>query len=380
VIIPTFNRAQIVCDALESVYAQSYRPVEVVVVDDGSTDGTEAAVGEWSRLHTDEGFSVKYIAQSNRGASAARNAGFRESSGRFIQFLDSDDRLAVGALDRAVAEMQRTGADLLHFGMEFTSFETGEVLSTYLPCRGTDLLADLLERRIVGYGVAFLRRRHLCEQVGDWDESMTIAEDRDYCFRCILESRNPRKTTACYYIVRQHPGTRVSSVKKKVQGLQDRLYGETKIVNRLKEIDASLPEDLIRGYRAKLYLLAASMYRQGEVELGRRCGRLASQLTCTKRLFGRDCRAHLLWRLGPSLGPVAYALLAWWRTASAGVTAPRRSPSPVGQPNGCEKHPSRSMRRTLPKSAPAGDRGSGSDYPASGTCGTPMQLGHHEPR
>jgi glycosyltransferase involved in cell wall biosynthesis len=84
VIIPTFNRAGYVIEAIESVLAQSYSPVEIIVVDDGSTDDTAGAI---SRL----GAAVRYVWQPNQGVSVARNVGITLAQGDLLAFLDSDD-------------------------------------------------------------------------------------------------------------------------------------------------------------------------------------------------------------------------------------------------------------------------------------------------
>jgi glycosyltransferase involved in cell wall biosynthesis len=85
VIIPTFNRAHLVRQAIDSVIAQKVPDVEIIVVDDGSTDNTESVVGDYAGR-------VQYIRTENGGVAHARNIGTRHASGRFLTFLDSDDR------------------------------------------------------------------------------------------------------------------------------------------------------------------------------------------------------------------------------------------------------------------------------------------------
>jgi glycosyltransferase involved in cell wall biosynthesis len=85
VIIPAYNAARYVGAAVESVLAQSYRPLEVIVVDDGSTDDTGGALGRY-------GGAVRYVRQPNRGPAAARNLGIRAATGRWLAFLDADDQ------------------------------------------------------------------------------------------------------------------------------------------------------------------------------------------------------------------------------------------------------------------------------------------------
>src|SRR5688500_4023597 len=100
VIIPTYNRAHIVADTIRSVLEQTYRPLEVIVIDDGSSDDTRRIV---------EGFGtpVRYFHQPNAGVSAARNHGFRRARGEFIALLDSDDRWHPWKLARQVDVLRR---------------------------------------------------------------------------------------------------------------------------------------------------------------------------------------------------------------------------------------------------------------------------------
>jgi glycosyltransferase involved in cell wall biosynthesis len=115
VIIPTYNRAAIIQEALDSVYQQTYRPIEVIVVDDGSSDGTENIVKTWAEGHkVESGFTVEYLSQKNMGAQAARNRGTCASQGQFIQFLDSDDLLLKEKLVRAVQLFQSRSVDMVY--------------------------------------------------------------------------------------------------------------------------------------------------------------------------------------------------------------------------------------------------------------------------
>ena len=84
VVIPCYNSARYLGETIESVLAQTYARVEVIVVDDGSTDATPKIA---------QSYPVQYVYQTNRGISAARNAGVVHSRGKYVQFLDHDDRL-----------------------------------------------------------------------------------------------------------------------------------------------------------------------------------------------------------------------------------------------------------------------------------------------
>ena len=96
VLIPTYNYSQFLLDAVKSVLAQDVPDVEIIVVDDGSTDNTSDII----KPYTDR---VQYIYQENAGLSAARNTGIRNSTGEFILFLDADDVLGTEAIASQVA-------------------------------------------------------------------------------------------------------------------------------------------------------------------------------------------------------------------------------------------------------------------------------------
>ena len=85
IIIPTYNDGKVVCDAIDCSLRQTYDNLEIIVVDDGSDDGTEGL------LKSRYGDGIKYIHQENKGLSSARNTGIRHASGKYLQFLDADD-------------------------------------------------------------------------------------------------------------------------------------------------------------------------------------------------------------------------------------------------------------------------------------------------
>lgn len=100
-IIPVYNRPTLVIEAIRSVLAQTYRPIEIIVVDDGSTDGTPEAVEQMMLAHPE----INLVRQLNSGPGPARQKGIDVASGEFIQLLDSDDLLAPGKFEKQVAQL-----------------------------------------------------------------------------------------------------------------------------------------------------------------------------------------------------------------------------------------------------------------------------------
>lgn len=176
-IVPVYNRAGLLRKAVQSVVDQTYRPVEVIIVDDGSTDGTSAAVDELAGVHPE----VRCLHVENGGAGRAREAGRRIARGEFIQYLDSDDLLLprkfeiqVGALraqpecDIAYGYMRLVTAD--GHVLRAPSQWTGKTFETLLPA----LLVD----RWWGTHTP-LYRRLLLDRVGPWSD-MRRGEDWEY--------------------------------------------------------------------------------------------------------------------------------------------------------------------------------------------------------
>lgn len=101
VIIPTYNSADYVCEAIDSVLKQTYKPLEIIVIDDGSTDHTREMVQPYITK-----FAVRYSYQRNCGVSSARNAGINAANGDYVAFLDADDLWASDHLDQLVNTLE----------------------------------------------------------------------------------------------------------------------------------------------------------------------------------------------------------------------------------------------------------------------------------
>ncbi len=119
VIIPTFNRAAFITKAVDSVLHQSFKDFEVIVVDDGSTDATGAALEPYQE-------NIQYLYQENRGVSAARNAGIHQSNGDWIAFLDSDDEWSRDYLSTQSEHIAKFPLAVAHITGAVTVFQDGK--------------------------------------------------------------------------------------------------------------------------------------------------------------------------------------------------------------------------------------------------------------
>lgn len=181
VIIPSFNSARYLAEAVESVFAQTYSAVECIVIDDGSTDHTGDILRELSALHP----RLRVARKTNGGAAAARNMGLRMCSGSFISFLDADDVMLPGKTERLVAFLNAHPDVGLVYGDYLIVTEDLQALAAYtaeMP-RGLDPLDALCYRNWFNF-LGPLIRRAVAHEVGEFDEELAAAEDWDYFIRC----------------------------------------------------------------------------------------------------------------------------------------------------------------------------------------------------
>lgn len=162
VIIPTYNRATLVSEAVESVLRGTVAPLEIIVVDDGSTDDTREALRRFrERVH--------YIFQPNRGPAAARNVGINAAQGQVLAFLDADDLWLPDSLELRVARMSGVDAPRVVMGLTLRV-----ALHDNSP-RATPWAARL-------FGSALIRR-DVFTQIGLLDEALKYGEDMDWFLR-----------------------------------------------------------------------------------------------------------------------------------------------------------------------------------------------------
>ena len=122
IVIPAFNAEAYISEAIQSVLAQSVSNWELIVIDDGSRDGTIQTISEFKDLR------IRVVQQENAGAGAARNRGIEESCGRIICFLDADDRLCPDALKRLVVALEANPHACLAYGEPIVMDASGQVL------------------------------------------------------------------------------------------------------------------------------------------------------------------------------------------------------------------------------------------------------------
>jgi len=188
IVIPTYNRAEEVPNAIDSVLAQTYRPIEVIVVDDGSTDDTRAVLAAY-------GDAIRVIRQANAGCSAARNEGIRIGNGELIGFLDSDDTWRPRKLQIQVRLLRAAGPSVLCcLGNSVEHYPDGKSVADFdfwrfRPRRAEGILDNptliFLSRFLLFNPTALIRRRAFAV-AGMYDETLQVMEDHDLALRLSL--------------------------------------------------------------------------------------------------------------------------------------------------------------------------------------------------
>jgi glycosyltransferase involved in cell wall biosynthesis len=185
VIIPCYNAERWVGDAIQSCLSQTYRPIEVIVIDDGSTDGSRQIVLEAAR--SSHG-SVKLIEIAHRGAPVARNRGLAAAAGDYVQFLDADDLMSPRKI-----ELQAAAAAEAHefvpcgpwlWLRQSNGRWTTEQPAQLMRCTGNIVLEWLRGAVILAH--CFLWPRKVLEELRGWDESLSIWQDCDLFIRAVF--------------------------------------------------------------------------------------------------------------------------------------------------------------------------------------------------
>jgi glycosyltransferase involved in cell wall biosynthesis len=183
VVVPTFNQAAYLSDCVDSVLAQTYQPIEIVVVDDGSTDATPDVLAGYEAR-------IRVIRQENHGAANALNNGIRASRGAYVCWLSSDDAFVPDKISRQVAAFEADPT----LGLSFMGFDIVDADGRFkadrsdITWRHPDLLVSVFWANPIN-GSTVMMPRHVIEDVGPFDEELRADVDAEMWFRVL--TRHP---------------------------------------------------------------------------------------------------------------------------------------------------------------------------------------------
>jgi len=227
VIIPTYNYARGIHQAIASALNQTLPPVEVIVVDDGSTDDTRKILDTY-------GSRIRYLYQQNRGASAARNAGVRDATCEWVAFLDHDDEWYPTKLACQAASVVESGAEFCYTGYE--RFANGRFEETIEPPDPDQLFPELRFQNVLGPSSMFLVRRSTFVSLGGFDERLGAScEDWEFAVRLASVSRwvKVNQTLMRYNYHSSNSSFRYRNLLQKELLIEDTLLAGTVGLNRM---------------------------------------------------------------------------------------------------------------------------------------------------
>lgn len=198
IIIPTYNRAHYIYEAVESVFAQTYKNYEIIIIDDGSTDNTRETLKRY-------GDRIQYFYQKNMGPPAAMNAGVRRAKGEYYVILGDDDALMPDMLERQVGVLERDPDVAFVCGGVHFMDGNGQIYKTSRAGRDREkTFKSLLFDNFVWHLTAVVRRK-VSEEMGHFDEKLATTHDYDLWIRIAIKYRF-EYTDAPLARFRRHPG------------------------------------------------------------------------------------------------------------------------------------------------------------------------------
>ena len=245
-VIPAFNAAEYIGQAIQSVKDQTYASLECIVVDDGSTDGTRELVSRYS--------DVILIRQVNAGVSAARNAGVREASGDLVAFLDADDVWLPSKIAKQV-ELHGSGALFSYTGLQVVRADLSPIEEIFPPEPDRALRNTLLvERPVVSVGQTGMLARHLFDRLGGFDEQLSTSADCDFACRALLETDGApvRETLVLYRLHEAQLHLRPEVTLMDMELVFDKMWADTRLPRSIARAK--------RRARANVYVSVAAAY------------------------------------------------------------------------------------------------------------------------
>jgi len=218
VIIPSFNRAFFLDKCINSLCNQTYRPLEVLIIDDGSSDNTRSVVKKYIKRWNSSVFQIKYFHQKNMGAQVARNRGIKESTGDWLQFLDSDDYLEKEKLEIQLKSLKKFKADLAICDYKIINEEKKTI--SLIKNNG-----NLLLRVAKGHSLftgSVLIMKSIVEKKILWNEKLYREQDKEFLFKVLFLSKKYVYNNNTFAIYIKHNQDQITDTysKTKPQGME----------------------------------------------------------------------------------------------------------------------------------------------------------------
>ncbi len=212
-IIPCYNVEKYISECLISVLDQTHRNIEIICVDDGSTDNTLTILQEFKKKYPS---IITVIPSTNKGAPAARNLGLKQATGHFIQFLDADDKIELQKFEKQIAGFHQ-GVDVVVSDRVHKNEDLTETLNTYYFNEIEKIPLETVIKRIIITSNP-LYKKDIVLQLNGYSETLNSAQDWDFHIRLVLAGYKIKYVPGIYLISRKVKGSISSNwVKVSIQ-------------------------------------------------------------------------------------------------------------------------------------------------------------------
>lgn len=270
IVIPVYNRAHCMRRTFDSVVAQTLRPLRLIIVDNNSTDGSAEMAREWADAHRSPDFQIEILAETKRGAAAARNRGLSVVETPWVMFFDSDDTMAPTlTADVAATVAAHPDADIVGWDVERTGAGGPGNVSPF------KLAGDIVWRQIIHCTLStqhYACRTELFRRAGGWNDSLPVWNDFEAGLRLLLTG--PRIVTLAHNSA-GHPPVTVYHSPDSITARSD-TPGMTQLAKE-RALDCcghalrrAGRDDMLRWIDLRRAQLAAEYARSGAVGEGRR--------------------------------------------------------------------------------------------------------------
>ncbi|NJL62949.1 MAG: glycosyltransferase [Methylacidiphilales bacterium] len=213
IIIPCFNASRWLSEAIDSCLQQTYSNIEIIIIDDGSTDNSWEIIKNYSDKYSNK---IKCRSISHRGGNHARNLAISLSNGEYIQFLDADDYILPEKIEHQVRFLETTDADVVYGDWQYQYHRyDGTIQLSKIEISGvqTDILESLLATWWVAVA-ALLYKRSSVDKSDGWDENLPAVQDRDFFLSVVINGAKVKYQSGCYSIYRRYGDVTVSTCSK----------------------------------------------------------------------------------------------------------------------------------------------------------------------
>jgi glycosyltransferase involved in cell wall biosynthesis len=290
-IIPVYNRAGLLREAVASVIGQTHRPIEIIVVDDGSTDDTARVVDDLAAQNPHE---ILVVHQANAGAGLSREAGRQLATGKFIQYLDSDDVLLPQKFELQVAGFRAHPECGVSYGKtrfgkwgerpnETSWKRTGESIATMFP--------SMLESRWWGTSTP-LYRRQVTDKAGPWTD---LLNEEDWEYDCRIATQDILLNYVAEFVSeeREHDGHRLSRGGTRDKNkLQQRAAAHALILQHAQAAGITETASEMQHFARELFLLSRQCGAAGLAAESKELFRLARRASGEGRSKGLDFKLY----------------------------------------------------------------------------------------